>query len=90
VLQCHGSFASATCIQCGRKVHGSEIELEIMACKVPICHVCNPEARPKKRKQTRKQAKGQWDSDAEDESDAPDYPAGIMKVFLASQSPFSS
>jgi len=61
-----------------------------MACKVPICQVCNPETRPKKRKQTRKQAKGQWDSDAEDESDAPDYPAGIMKVFLSSQLPFSS
>ncbi|KAF5361809.1 hypothetical protein D9756_002641 [Leucocoprinus leucothites] len=80
VLQCHGSFATATCVQCLRKVPGSEIESEIMARKVPLCPVCNPpDAQPKKRKQTRKQAKGQWDSDAEDESDTPDHPPGIMK-----------
>ncbi|KXN87667.1 NAD-dependent protein deacetylase hst1 [Leucoagaricus sp. SymC.cos] len=80
VLQCHGSFATATCVQCRRKVPGSEVEAEIMARKVPLCPVCNPpNAQPKKRKQTRKQAKGQWDSDAEDESDAPEYPPGIMK-----------
>lgn len=58
-----------------------------MARKVPLCSVCNPpDARPKKRKQTRKQAKGQWDSDAEDESDAPEYPPGIMKVLFSHES----
>ncbi|EKM82003.1 hypothetical protein AGABI1DRAFT_126352 [Agaricus bisporus var. burnettii JB137-S8] len=80
VLQCHGSFATATCLQCHRKVPGTEIETEILSRKVPLCLVCNPsKAQPKKRKQTRKQAKGQWDSDADDESDAPAYPPGIMK-----------
>ena len=29
---------------------------------------------------SRKKAKGEWDSDVEDESDAPEYPPGIMKV----------
>lgn len=82
VLQCHGSFATATCLQCHRKVPGTEIETEILSRKVPLCLVCNPlKAGPKKRKQTRKQAKGQWDSDADDESDAPAYPPGIMKVY---------
>ncbi|KAF7770640.1 hypothetical protein Agabi119p4_6614 [Agaricus bisporus var. burnettii] len=80
VLQCHGSFATATCLQCHRKVPGTEIETEILSRKVPLCLVCNPsKPQPKKRKQTRKQAKGQWDSDADDESDAPAYPPGIMK-----------
>jgi len=61
-----------------------------MACKVPLCPVCNPpDAQPKKRKQTRRQAKGEWDSDAEDESDVPDYPAGIMKVFFCHNDPSS-
>ncbi|KAF9444474.1 SIR2-domain-containing protein [Macrolepiota fuliginosa MF-IS2] len=80
VLQCHGSFATATCLQCRRKVPGAEIEAEIMARKVPLCPICNPpNTQPKRRKQTRKQAKGQWDSDAEDESDTPEYPPGIIK-----------
>ena len=34
------------------------------------------------KKKSKKKAKGEWDSDCEDESDAPTYPAGIMKVGL--------
>jgi len=95
VLQCHGSFATASCIQCRRKVIGTEIEEEILAGQVPLCKVCNSgdgdaakntEEQPKKRKKKRKN--GGWDDDEseEDEPDLPDYPPGIMKVFLL---PFS-
>ncbi|KAJ4486926.1 DHS-like NAD/FAD-binding domain-containing protein [Lentinula lateritia] len=85
VLQCHGSFATATCLLCRRRVPGSEIESDIMRRKVPLCPVCNPpssssSSTPKNGKKiSKKKAKGEWDSDCEDESDAPTYPPGIMK-----------
>ncbi len=82
VLQCHGSFATASCLECRRKVPGTAIESEIMKKKVPLCPECNPSTlSPKKKKKTsKKKAKGQWDSDVSDESDGPEYPPGIMKV----------
>jgi len=83
VLQCHGSFATASCLLCRRRVPGQEIEAEILSQKVPLCSICNPTAsapiKPRSKK-SKKKAKGQWDSDAEDESDGPEYPPGIMKV----------
>ncbi|KAK0203075.1 DHS-like NAD/FAD-binding domain-containing protein [Desarmillaria ectypa] len=83
VLQCHGSFATASCLECRRKVPGTAIEAEIMKKKVPLCPVCNPSIlspkKKKKRKTSKKKAKGQWDSDVSDESDGPEYPPGIMK-----------
>ncbi|PBK65883.1 SIR2-domain-containing protein [Armillaria solidipes] len=81
VLQCHGSFATASCLECRRKVPGTAIEAEIMKKKVPLCPACNPSTlSPKKKKKTsKKKAKGQWDSDVSDESDGPEYPPGIMK-----------
>ncbi|KAF8196807.1 DHS-like NAD/FAD-binding domain-containing protein [Mycena galopus ATCC 62051] len=77
VLECHGSFVTASCILSHRQVPGSEIEADIMAQKVPLCLVCNaPQSgtsSPKKKgkKKSKKKAKGCWDSDAEDESDGP-------------------
>ncbi|KAF9054612.1 DHS-like NAD/FAD-binding domain-containing protein [Panaeolus papilionaceus] len=82
VLQCHGSFATASCLQCRRKVNGKEIEADILTQKVPLCTVCNTVSsvpiQPKK-KRGKKKAKGQWDSEDEDESDGPEFPSGIMK-----------
>ncbi|KAG6896664.1 hypothetical protein C0992_006798 [Termitomyces sp. T32_za158] len=80
VLQCHGSFATASCLQCRRRVPGSEIEADIMDQKVALCTVCNPAVPTPKKKRGKKKAKGQWDSNDEDESDDPAYPSGIMKV----------
>lgn len=84
VLQCHGSFATASCLQCRQRVPGSTIEADILGHKVPLCKVCNvmPSVpiKPKKKKLSKKKAKGQWDSEDEDESDGPVYPPGIMKV----------
>ena len=48
---------------------------------VSLCVACNPpSAPPPSKKRGRKKARGQWDSDDEDESDGPFYPPGIMKV----------
>ncbi|KAM6496830.1 DHS-like NAD/FAD-binding domain containing protein [Amanita muscaria] len=82
VLQCHGSFASASCLQCCRRVPGSEIEGDIMRHQVPLCTVCNttsPSVPSSKGKKRKKKSKDKWDSDVEDESDVPEYPPGIMK-----------
>ena len=67
-----------------------------MAGQVPLCKVCglegggaanDPEVskkQPKAKKKKKKQKNGRWDDDEseEDEPDLPDYPPGIMKVFL--------
>jgi NAD-dependent deacetylase sirtuin 1 len=40
MVQCHGSFATASCIRCGYKVPGNYIEEAIFKKEVPICPVC--------------------------------------------------
>ena len=83
VLNCHGSFATASCIQCRRRVPGTDIEEAILSKKVPVCSACCPPESPapkKKKKQSKKKAEGKWDSQDEDESDGPVFPTGIMKV----------
>ncbi|KAJ7668328.1 DHS-like NAD/FAD-binding domain-containing protein [Mycena rosella] len=86
IMECHGSFTTASCLLCRRQVPGSEIKADIFAQKVPLCSVCNapqPGASPRKpkskKRKSAKKAKGAWDSDDEDESDDPSFPPGIMK-----------
>ena len=93
VLQCHGSFATASCIQCCVKVVGVEIEEEILASRVPLCKVCNagdgntgkaskaPKEQHKRKKKKRKNNGWDEDDSEEDEPDLPNHPPGIMKVF---------
>jgi len=89
ILQCHGSFATATCLNCRRRVPGRDIEGEILGGKVPLCVVCNSPATTQSKKgavkKSKKKKKGEWDSDCEDESDGPEYPPGVMKVSSSSK-----
>ncbi|KAG2207782.1 hypothetical protein INT46_001973 [Mucor plumbeus] len=57
VVNCHGSFATASCVTCGYKVDGKEIEDFIMEQKVPPCPKCL-QAKPNQR---------QNDSDSDDD-----------------------
>ncbi|KAJ1647656.1 NAD-dependent histone deacetylase sir2 [Coemansia asiatica] len=41
VLNCHGSFATATCIKCEYKCDGKELESDIMAMRIAYCPKCN-------------------------------------------------
>jgi NAD-dependent SIR2 family protein deacetylase len=86
VLQCHGSFATASCVECRRKVQGTEIERDILDRRVPLCRGCNPTPTPKPetKKPKKKRKKSGWRSDESesDEPDIPDYPPGIMKVSI--------
>ncbi|KAI0272734.1 DHS-like NAD/FAD-binding domain-containing protein [Gloeopeniophorella convolvens] len=78
VLQCHGSFATASCLECRVRVAGSVIEREIMQGQVPLCKACSDSGNTAKkpRKGRRKRGKRQ---DSEDEEDEPLFPPWIMK-----------
>lgn len=90
LIQCHGSFATATCQKCRTKVVGEDIFDDIKASRLPRCKSCEKaflEARPSvKRKRSSngvpKRKTKRWDDkedSSEDESmyDMPE--AGIMK-----------
>ncbi|KAI0675683.1 DHS-like NAD/FAD-binding domain-containing protein [Trametes maxima] len=83
VVQCHGSFATASCIHCKVRVPGTEIADDIMGQRVPLCKHCNaatpPAVSSKTGKKKGKKRKDGWDSDASDEPEPPAYPPGIMK-----------
>ena len=40
LIQCHGSWATATCLECGHKVRGSAIKDTVKQGNVPHCTVC--------------------------------------------------
>lgn len=90
VFYCHGSFATAKCMDCQNEVPGSTIHDDVVQGKVPRCPPCVRLAdaaaalRPKvKKKPKRKRKKGSrpWDEEEESESDSQrDMPlAGVMK-----------
>lgn len=86
VLQCHGSFATASCINCHTTVPGNAIEADIMNHTIPHCKACAaaaaPLPAPKAKKKGKKRNLAPWESDGEEEPDIPAVPAGIMKVNL--------
>ncbi|CAH1119855.1 unnamed protein product [Phaedon cochleariae] len=41
VIECHGSFATATCTKCGHKVTADAIRDIVLAQKIPLCSVCH-------------------------------------------------
>lgn len=43
VIECHGSFATASCTKCKRKVAADEIRDDVFNQKIPVCQVCNPD-----------------------------------------------
>ncbi|XP_064092637.1 NAD-dependent deacetylase sir2D-like isoform X2 [Macrobrachium nipponense] len=43
VIQCHGSFATATCQQCGHKVDANAIKEDIFSQRIPQCPICTEE-----------------------------------------------
>ncbi|EPX71069.1 Sir2 family histone deacetylase Sir2 [Schizosaccharomyces octosporus yFS286] len=81
VIQCHGSFATATCIQCKHKVEGSLLYDDIRNQKISYCTECNQ--RPvKKRKLTSSSDRAFSDSNEdvkEEEEEADTAQAGVMK-----------
>ncbi|KAK5164856.1 NAD-dependent histone deacetylase sir2 [Saxophila tyrrhenica] len=94
LIQCHGSFATATCRKCGHKVAGTEIFDDIRAKQISYCVRCkieiaNEQAAPKQNK--RKPAARRYDSSDDDDDEDDDIPQpGVMKpdiTFFGEQLP---
>lgn len=87
-MQCHGSFKTATCLQCRIKVPGAEIEREILDQRVPYCKACleahkTAEAQRSKSTKKKRKKRNEWE-DESDEND--DLLVGVMKVVSRSLS----
>ncbi|KAF7546775.1 hypothetical protein G7Z17_g8189 [Cylindrodendrum hubeiense] len=86
LIQCHGSFGTATCIQCGFKMEGEKIFPEIKADKIPRCPRCIQTLRAAGGAPKRKRSAGlekkrrRWSADESSDDSEYDMPtAGIMK-----------
>lgn len=42
LIECHGSFATASCTRCKFKINGDAIKEEILQQRIPVCFMCNP------------------------------------------------
>jgi len=88
IVQCHGSFATATCTVCGHKVPGEEIFDTIREGKVPECEVCKERIALKSQGMKRKRSsngvqKSRKRDEREESLEEEQYeiPApGVMKV----------
>ncbi|KAG9504105.1 hypothetical protein J7337_004069 [Fusarium musae] len=85
LIQCHGSFGTATCVQCGYKCPGEAIFPEIKADKIPRCPRCVQTLRttggaPKRKRSAGTEKKRRrWSADSSDESEYDIPSAGVMK-----------
>lgn len=92
LIQCHGSFATASCVECNYKVRGEEIYKDLKAGRVPRCDRCIRnlrQAKPAGIKRKRSSGGGglpkgkKTRKEYEDSTDEEDYEiavAGVMKV----------
>lgn len=82
VLQCHGSFATATCTDpsCKYQVHGDVIRDDILARRIPECPKCSArrEEREEIRRMKRRKTSDRWDADQESDEE-PELAYGILK-----------
>ncbi|KAF9426908.1 NAD-dependent histone deacetylase sir2 [Entomortierella beljakovae] len=87
VLNCHGSFATASCVRCGNQVPGDEIKDQIFKQEVAFCSVCKTPPPPPK---TKKRRGYHSDDDDDDDSDDDDRVKPLMKpdiVFFGEKLP---
>jgi len=90
LIQCHGSFATATCQTCKAQVPGEEIFGDIKACRVSFCKACMAALETRKPVMKRKRSSNgalkkktkRWDVNDESSEDESSYnipQAGVMK-----------
>ena len=101
LVQCHGSFATATCQKCRVQVRIRDILTELRAGKVARCRVCQKRIErlgvlgmKRKRSTTRfqsssKKRRKEWEAESDDQDTYEVEEAGVMKV-RRSQKPSSS
>ncbi|KAJ5107875.1 hypothetical protein N7456_004550 [Penicillium angulare] len=87
MVQCHGSFATATCVKCDFKVAGDAIFNDIKEGKIPECSACRQRIdedalKPQGLKRKRSSNGNQKDRKDDESSDEDDYDIptpGVMK-----------
>lgn len=88
-MQCHGSFATATCVKCKYQVTGDAIFGDIKEGNIPECSACRKKIEEEALKSQglkRKRSSNGYQKDrkvSEDSSDEEDYEIptpGVMKV----------
>ncbi|KAL7946103.1 chromatin regulatory protein sir2 [Trichoderma barbatum] len=86
LIQCHGSFGTASCVQCHYQIQGEKIFPDIRAGKIPKCTRClsslkTSGAPKRKRSAGAEKKRRRWaDNDSSDENSEYDVPsAGVMK-----------
>ncbi|KAJ6785647.1 hypothetical protein PWT90_04795 [Aphanocladium album] len=95
LIQCHGSFGTASCVQCGHQIPGERIFPDIRAGIIPKCPRCaqaaaaaasaSSRSSSSKRRRTADKKRRRWSAAADDSSDddnssAYDVPGtGVMK-----------
>ncbi|KAI8321228.1 SIR2-domain-containing protein, partial [Martensiomyces pterosporus] len=97
VLNCHGSFATATCIKCNYKCDGKDLEADIMAKRIAYCPKCSdgPHAQQKEAAGSASHSAGTAallggsthsgngnDNDDDDEDDDDDYDYGVVRGIM--------
>jgi hypothetical protein len=90
IVQCHGSFATATCVKCQYKVAGDELYDDIKKGLIPECAQCrkriaedSQKPQGQKRKRNSTGTHKDRSKSGEDSSDGDDYEIptpGVMKV----------
>lgn len=87
LIQCHGSFGTASCVKCGYQINGEDIFPDIKAGNIPRCTRCVASLRANGASIKRKRSAGadkrrrRWsDDDSSDDDSDYDIPsAGVMK-----------
>ncbi|GAA6022720.1 hypothetical protein JCM10207_008077 [Rhodosporidiobolus poonsookiae] len=75
MINCHGSFATASCLLCRRRFPGSAIEADVYASRVPLCPFCTADqqaeeaARAEEPPRKKKKKAHEWDDDSDEEED---------------------
>ena len=80
LVQCHGSFATATCMKCNAKYTGDEIRDDIISGKVPYCQKCPPSSSDKQKNSRKRKfwSENNNDSNDDEQDDEEDNP-GVIK-----------
>ncbi|KAF9088609.1 NAD-dependent histone deacetylase sir2 [Mortierella sp. AD031] len=90
VLQCHGSFATASCVRCRSQVQGDEIKESIFKQEVAYCLVCKKPTPPPKARKRSKAKFDYYDDDDDEDSDEDEENRALMKpdiVFFGEKLP---
>jgi NAD-dependent histone deacetylase SIR2 len=92
LVQCHGSFGTASCVQCGYQINGETIFPDIKAGNIPRCPRCTQSLRENSRSSSSKRKRSaasdskrrnrRWsaaDNSSDNDSDYDIPEAGVMK-----------